>query len=119
MMNRSVTRIVTRAHKRSYDNPFLLSPGDQVLILKRDLWDDRHEWLWCRNDRGQEGWVPVAYLDIQDSTGSTALAREEYSALELSVSEGEVITTLIEEGGWYWSQNSAGSSGWVPVTCFI
>ena len=31
------------------------SGGDHLTVLKRD---DESGWLWCRDDAGQEGWVP-------------------------------------------------------------
>jgi hypothetical protein len=113
--NISLQKKVNRAHRRSYDSPISLSAGDHVTITKRDLWDGQHEWLWCIASTGREGWVPAAYLDSQNNKG---LALRDYCAMELSVTEGEIVTILDEESGWYWCKNGAGMEGWVPVRCF-
>ncbi len=34
-------------------------PGDELIVLERD---DESGWLWCRNDAGDEGWIPTRML---------------------------------------------------------
>jgi hypothetical protein len=33
--------------------------GDELIVLERD---DEAGWLWCRNDAGDEGWIPTRVL---------------------------------------------------------
>lgn len=108
-------RMVSKSHERTYADPITLAAGDRVTITQRELWDEVHVWLWCIGQTGKAGWVPERYLRVE---GEQALALREYSARELTVSEGETLAVLDEEGGWYWCRKESGECGWVPVTCF-
>ena len=45
----------------AYDTTELaVSAGQQVTVVDRD---DGSGWWWCRNDAGDEGWVPMAVLE--------------------------------------------------------
>ncbi|MEO0562312.1 MAG: SH3 domain-containing protein [Chloroflexota bacterium] len=105
---------VIAAHTRSYEDPIRVTAGETVTITRRDLWDDQHLWLWCIAPSGKAGWVPAAYLD---SEGPTATISRDYSALELTVTEGETVTRYETQSGWAWCENARGEAGWVPVTC--
>lgn len=132
MPNATRNATVIKAHQRSYDDPVRLRAGERVRITKRDLWEDEHLWLWCvKVDADDEpgGWVPASLLQIEgdinaDITttreidgGEKAVAARDYSALELSVTPGEVVQAGEAIGGWVWVQNRAGESGWVPAGC--
>ncbi len=44
--------------EQPYDTTELpTTAGETLEVLREDL---RSGWLWCRSDRGREGWVPVA-----------------------------------------------------------
>jgi len=46
---------------RGYNTRELASRlGDELIVLERD---DESGWLWCRNDMGEEGWIPMKVLD--------------------------------------------------------
>ena len=64
--------------------------------------------MWCVADRGAAGWVPEAWLD------AGTLLRD-YTARELTVRAGEVVTAAFTESGWAWGTNATGGSGWVPL----
>ncbi len=106
---------VTKAHTRSYDDPIMLRAGDVVQVTKRDMFDGAYLWLWCLGGDGKEGWVPAAFLDV-DADEKAARARRDYSALELTVAEGEVVTVVECESGWCWVKNARGDAGWVPAS---
>jgi SH3-like domain-containing protein len=106
-------RTVTQAYERVYAEPIRLSQGDRVRVTKEDTWDQVHIWLWCIDERGQEGWVPQAWLE---RNGDEAVATRDYHAAELTVREGEMVCVLDETSGWYWCENAAGDQGWVPIT---
>lgn len=43
-----------------YDTTELpLTRGQEVLVIEQD---EPSGWWWCRDDRGREGWVPMAAL---------------------------------------------------------
>jgi hypothetical protein len=46
----------------AYDTTELpVDVGDEVEVIERD---DPSGWWWCRNAAGEEGWVPVAALEL-------------------------------------------------------
>lgn len=100
---------VTTAYHMAYSDPLTLRMGERVTVVARDT-----EWpayVWCTSATGKGGWVPVRYLAIDGATGR---ALREYSARELTVAVGELLSVLDEEGGWYWAENGCGERGWVP-----
>lgn len=103
---------IIKAYVRQYEAPITLKAGEAVRITKRDMWNDQHLWVWCINAAGNEGWVHESFVEIQGDHGT---ARRDYNALELTVSEGEIVTLLEAVGGWYWAENVAGERGWIPT----
>lgn len=104
-----VVRVVL-AYEACYPDPLTVSAGELVHVGRRD-----EEWpgyVWCTTREGKAGWVPEGYLE-QD--GSTGRLRCDYSARELSVRPGELLTVEVEESGWLWARNPAGERGWVPA----
>lgn len=101
---------VRRAYARAYEDPIRFKAGDPLTLLR---WDDEYPgWVWCRHPSGLEGWVHEQFLVVD---GTTGLAVRAYSALELSVREGEVVEGVEEVGGWIWCVNAHGEAGWVPA----
>jgi hypothetical protein len=111
MASERVGRVI-KAYQRQYEAPIMLKAGEQVQITRQDRWDDQHRWLWCISEAGKEGWVHESFIETE---GEQGIARLDYDALELTVSEGETLTLLDDAGGWYWAQNAAGERGWVPA----
>ncbi len=104
-----VVRVVAD-YERCYPDPLTVSAGERVQVGRRD-----EEWpgyVWCTAGAGRAGWVPERYLE---QSGSEGVLRCDYSARELSVRAGELLTVELEESGWVWARNAAGESGWVPV----
>ena len=99
--------IVTQAHTRSYDNPIGFSRGDPVTLTGRsDVWAG-HVWVWAMGPDGREGWIPPSCV-------VNGIALRDYSARELTVSEGDVLRVVSSESGWCWCVDKGGLSGWVP-----
>ena len=99
-------RVVSR-YTRQYADPIAVRAGEPITPGKED-----HEypgWIWCTDARGRSGWVPLAIVDRD-----AGVARRDYSALELSVEPGELVTVEEEESGWALCRNATGSRGWVP-----
>lgn len=107
--------VVTQSYQRQYEDPISVKAGEAVRITERDLWgnDERYPWIWCINSAGKGGWTPEQYIEV---TGETGIAKQAYSALELTVATGDVVTIEREANGWYWVINQAGNEGWVPIT---
>ena len=108
-------KVVMKGHRRSYDDPIIVSAGERVRITKRDLYDGEHLWLWGINEQGKEGWIPASILVIEGETGRLT---QDYSAMELTVEIGDRLEILAENGGWYWCENRSSQRGWVPISCF-
>lgn len=102
--------VVNEDWSASYPDPIKLSAGERIeLDGRRDIWDG-HVWLWAKNVFGKEGWIPDSLV----STGDYIVAREDYSAIELSCYVGEQLTVSRCLNGWAWCQNELGKRGWVP-----
>lgn len=109
------SQMTTRAHERSYADPIVVSKGERVRIVKEDLWQGRHLWLWCVASNGSEGWSPASILIVSNGE---AIVQQDYNAIELSVAADEEVMILREESGWRWVQNQLGDEGWIPLSCF-
>jgi hypothetical protein len=105
---------VIKAHKRSYDDPLYVKKGDVVRVTKRELWNERHEWVWCIATSTKEGWMPESFVQV---AGDRGIALRDYNAIELTAVIGEDILVLDEAAGWYWVRNKHDKYGWVPVEC--
>ncbi|HLG79099.1 MAG TPA: SH3 domain-containing protein [Ktedonobacteraceae bacterium] len=102
-------------HQASYADPIVVHAGEVVIVsAKEDRWQGRADWIWvwCTALDGKSGWVPGTYL-LRD--GENGRVRYDYSARELTVAAGEVVTLAVEESGWAWCTNQQAQSGWVPV----
>lgn len=96
------------AYTRLYPDPIAVRAGEPIAVGRED--DEYPGWIWCTDKRGRSGWVPLTIVDRQ-----AGVARQDYSALELSVEPGELLTVEQEESGWALCRNAAGERGWVPL----
>jgi hypothetical protein len=92
-------------------------PNPLVMKAREELWVGGRDTTWpafvrCRNGEGNEGWVPERYLE---RNGEIGVARVDYSAVELTVSSGEILFLEQEVGGWFWARMEAGERGWIPA----
>ncbi len=95
----------------SYPHPVEFSVGDRVRIGREDsTWPG---WVWTRTGDGNEGWAPLPRLD--PAGDGTAVAREAYTARELSMRRGDRLVSLRVHSGWLWCRNQHGEEGWVPA----
>jgi len=100
---------VIQLHRRTYKDPLIVKTGEQLAIGERD--EDYPGWIWCTNKAGKSGWVPESYLSIDGEKGQI---NRDYSALELTVGEGDMLDVVINESGWLLCENESGERGWVP-----
>ena len=103
----------TADRQPSYPDPLVVSAGEEVTVGREDT--EWVGWLWCTNAAGKSGWVPKQYIEPADAADKGKMLMD-YTAAELPVQTGDVLTLHDEEGGWYWATNAAGDHGWVPVT---
>ena len=88
-MERSLQEVMVReAYAAQYADPIALRQGDSVQVQRADA--EFVEWLWCRGPDGKEGWVHRSFLS--ESSGH-AIAISDYSAKELTASEGGAGST--------------------------
>jgi hypothetical protein len=102
-------RVVQDYHASDPD-PLVITAGEELRVGKNDSrWP---AFVRCTNRAGKAGWVPEIFIVRR---GESGVARDDYSAVELTVSAGDQLTVAHEVGGWYWVTGQNGRSGWVPV----
>jgi len=108
------SRWVVTAYSAQFEDPIWMRSGEPLVVDREEPWDDNPDWIWvwCRDPRGREGWVPRSYIAYD---GDHATAARDYAATELSVTAGEEVTAATEESGWLLCTNARGQSGWVPL----
>ncbi len=102
----------------STNNPIVLAPEDIVMPVtsRKEENPDWQGWVWCRaGDR--EGWVPEQILEFHaGSSGARVRVTRHYTAKELDVNEGDVVTVIEMLNGWAWVKNvRSQEQGWVPL----
>ena len=103
---------VTQAYKTCYEDAICLKAMDAVTVVRQD--DEWPEFFWCINSQNKEGWVPQSYFFKE---GEIAHMLKDYSAKELTVSQGEELVLIDSLGGWFWAENKNGEQGWLPEKC--
>lgn len=101
---------VLKSYTTQYPDPIEIQKGETVTLGKRDT--DFPGWIWATSGKtGKSGWVPEPFLIIR---GDQAESRRDYSARELSVLEGDIVTVVDELLGWALVEVESGVRGWVP-----
>ena len=103
--------IVTKDYESAYPEPLSERKGAKLTVHQRE--SEWPGWVWCIAASGPAGWVPKAWVQSHDD-GSRTLLRD-YTARELTVESGQVVTASFTESGWAWVTNATGDSGWVPL----
>ncbi len=103
---------VVEAYESSLPDPLVLEAGAELRFERRDSeWEG---WLWCTDASGKGGWVPEAWLNLDEGT---CTLKHDYKALELSVAVGELVNAERVESGWVLGSSARGERGWVPLKC--
>jgi len=101
---------VLKAYTTQYPDPIAIRRGDQVILGKRDT--EFPGWVWATSlSTGKSGWVPERYLIVR---GDQAESVRDYSARELDVAEGAMVTIVEELLGWSLVETGSGARGWIP-----
>jgi hypothetical protein len=101
--------LIIRPYAAKYARPIEFGAGDKVLVHRPDT--EYIGWHWCSNATGVEGWVHESYLS---STQGAATGVRQYSAAELTVTEGDQGIVLDRLDGWLYLELDDASKGWVP-----
>ncbi len=106
---------VVRDYEVEYSDPMSVRAGERLEVSEKvDPWQGNPawRWVWCTDPRGKSGWVPYNLIETR---GQTAVARYDYSAIELPAKVGETLTIEGAESGWLWCANQQGQRGWIPM----
>lgn len=106
---------VIKPHRSEFPNPITFSKGDTLSVGEKYEGDeDWEDWYYCETTSQIAGWVPKQIIRwISDGEGE---ALEDYTAKEMDVDEGDVLTGARVLNGWVWCQNHASKEeGWVPM----
>jgi SH3-like domain-containing protein len=102
---------VLKEYKPQYPDPIRSQGGTRVIVGRED--EESSGWRWCESPDGRKGWVPVELLS-QNESERTLL--EDYSAAELGVQAGDVVTIEEARHGWLLVRNAQGHRGWIPAS---
>lgn len=107
--------LVIKDHTSEYPEPITFAKGAPLTVGEAydgpEGWDN---WLFCETPGQKGGWVPAQIIEIINE--KVALAREDYTARELNVREGELLLGERTLNGWVLCEKTTGSeSGWVPL----
>jgi len=104
---------VIKSFINDIDSFIRLKKGERV--YPKSIYEDNEKWpnwIYCKKLGSEEaGWVP---LQILEKEGATAVVKEDYSAIEMNVVEGEVVNGLKRLNGWIWCIKDDGKEGWIP-----
>lgn len=106
--------IVIQDHISEYHDPITFAKIASLSVGEKyegpEGWDN---WLFCETPGQKGGWVPVQIIEIAND--KTAHAREDYTARELNVREGDLLLGSKNLNGWIWCKNpNSWNSGWIP-----
>ena len=106
-----MTHRVVEDWRATYADPIRLAAGEALHLTGRQENWDGHIWLWAKSAAGPEGWIPDS-LVARGPTGP--VAREDYTAAELTCLAGDILTVEKVTHGWAYCRSKDGASGWVP-----
>ncbi len=104
---------VNKTFKSDIDSYIELKKGERVSPVK--IYEGNKEWpnwIYCKKlENNEEGWVPFQIIKIK---GETAIVKEDYSAREMNVNKGDIVTGLKRLNGWIWCIKADVKDGWIP-----
>lgn len=102
-------------HTSEFPEPITFTQGTLLSVGETydgpEGWDN---WLFCETVGQTGGWVPAQILERTQE--QAAIAKSDYTAKELNVRVGDVLTGSTVLNGWCWCLHSQrAESGWVPL----
>lgn len=101
---------VSKEHSSSCPAPLSGRKGDRLSFKRKET--EWAGWLWCTGSSGRSGWVPENWLEMEEKV---AVLLRDYSAHELTVVPGQILSATLSESGWVWATTESGEEGWVPL----
>lgn len=112
-MKTEIIKKVNKSYTAQYKDPVILNKGDIVKLGEEEMEEKWKGWIWSISI-DNEGWIPKQIIEISRN-GKRGTVKEFYTAKELNVSEGDVVTILKTLNGWSWvRENKTGEEGWIP-----
>ena len=102
----------TKGWAVTYPDPIRGAAGGRLGLGRRD--DEYPGWVWATAADGRAGWVPGSWLHVE---GESGVLLRDYTAAELALDIGDVVTGELSEGGWLWATAADGRTGWTPLHC--
>ena len=101
---------VLKTYRTQYPDPIEIRTGELVSLGTKD--QEFPGWVWATSlSTGKSGWVPEQFLIVR---GDQAESVRDYSARELDVAEGAMVTIVEELLGWSLVETDSGARGWIP-----
>lgn len=105
---------ILEEHRPNNSNPIEVRKGETVKLgRKSNAEDGWSNWMYCYSlDSSNEGWVPEQIIEAKNEYG---IILKDYSAIELTVSKGEIVEGELELNGWVWCNKLNNfEAGWLP-----
>ncbi|MEO2212960.1 SH3 domain-containing protein [Paenibacillus amylolyticus] len=103
---------VVQPHNSNYPDPIVLAKGDTILYGREDT--EFPNWIFCESIHSKKcGWVPKQILSTPNEE-QIATALSDYSAHELTVKPGIIVTKEFELNEWSFVHTAEGEKGWLP-----
>jgi putative acetyltransferase len=100
----------TSAYVAKYADPIRFESGELITLGGRDT--EFPEFLWATDANGREGWVHQSKFLV--TSEKTAVTTAPYTAMELSVRAGELVSAEEALGDWSYCSNAEEAKGWLP-----
>ena len=104
------TARVLKTRPVQYTDPVAFEPGDSLRLGKHD--SEYPGWIWATSVNGKQGWIPESYVSVAGDVGT---ALRSYTAREIAVTEGDIVSVEVELLGWAWVRRQ-NSDGWMPLS---
>jgi hypothetical protein len=107
-----VKHVAIRDHNPESHDVLDVSAGDELSYERRKT--IYPGWIWCTDSRGDQAWIPEAYVSIE---GHMCRMIRDYISKELLTNVGDKVDVVEIESGWAWVVNGKGEKGWIPIEC--
>ncbi len=115
-MENRIRFIAIAQHRSDYPDPVTFTKGTPLVIGEKYEGDeDWDNWYFCTVPDHSGGWVPEQLIkrSIEPDQG---VAKDDCTAKELDVNEGDEFQAIKFLNGWLWCQRlSDNDTGWVPM----
>jgi hypothetical protein len=117
MTEETMRFIAIGQHRSEYPHPITFARGTPLVIGDRyegaEGWDN---WYFCTIPTHSGGWVPEQLIERGMHPGH-GVAKDDYTAKELDVDEGDEFQAIKFLNGWLWCQRLSNNDiGWVPMS---